>query len=130
MITHKSFKERYMLHQKTLEPKLICVYNDIDCYKANYALKETRLEWSSACLVAVEEEEEVYHISNDEQEDVMVSKSLDGLFCFYGRTNFKTPIKVMNPSTRWSFTLPLASIQLVHLDSNVEFSLPDLEKTM
>ncbi|KAJ4888373.1 hypothetical protein Rs2_28121 [Raphanus sativus] len=95
---------------------------------ANYALKETRLEWSSACLVAVEEEEEVYHISNDEQEDVMVSKSLDGLFCFYGRTNFKTPIKVMNPSTRWSFTLPLASIQLVHLDSNVEFSLPGFGK--
>ncbi|CAF1920013.1 unnamed protein product [Brassica oleracea] len=43
-----------------------------------------RLPWSSACLVEVEEEED-YHISNDEQEDVIVSKSLDGLFCFYGR---------------------------------------------
>ncbi|KAF3539206.1 hypothetical protein F2Q69_00024397, partial [Brassica cretica] len=91
--------------------------------KANYALKEMSLEWSSACLVEVEEEED-YHISNDEQEDAIVSKSLDGLFCFYGRANFKNPIKVMNPSTRWSLTLPLARIQLVHSDNKVEFSQP------
>ncbi|CAF2143248.1 putative F-box protein At2g02030 [Brassica rapa] len=123
MITLNSFRERYMLHQKTLEPKFLCVYDDIDWYKASYALKEMRLEWSSACLVEVEEEED-YHISNDEQEDVIVSKSLDGLFCFYGRANFKNPIKVMNPSTRWSLTLPLARIQLVHSDNKVEFSQP------
>ncbi|CAN6857112.1 unnamed protein product [Brassica oleracea] len=80
------------------------------------ALEEIMLRLP-ACLVEVEEEED-YHISNDEQEDVIVSKSLDGLlFCFYGRANFKNPIKVMNPSTRWSLTLPLARIQLVHSDN-------------
>lgn len=58
---------------------------------------------------------------------MLVSKSVDGLFCFYA-FDLKIPIKVMNPATKWSLTIPLARIQLVHSDNKVEFSLPGFEK--
>ncbi|CAN7044401.1 unnamed protein product [Brassica rapa subsp. trilocularis] len=48
-------------------------------------------------------------------------------FCLYA-FDLKIPIKVMNPATRWSLTLPLARIQLVHSDNKVEFSLPGFGK--
>ncbi|XP_024006884.1 F-box/LRR-repeat/kelch-repeat protein At1g09650-like [Eutrema salsugineum] len=76
-----------------------------------------RLEWSSAWLV---KEEEEYHIyDKPEDETVMVCTSLDGLVCFHGGTELKEPIRVINPATRWSQTLPLAKIQLEHLHIKV-----------
>ncbi|CAF1919928.1 unnamed protein product [Brassica oleracea var. botrytis] len=58
---------------------------------------------------------------------MLVSKSVDGLFCFYA-FDLKIPIKVMNRATKWSLTIPLARIQLVHSDNKVEFSLPGFGK--
>ncbi|ESQ32950.1 hypothetical protein EUTSA_v10005704mg, partial [Eutrema salsugineum] len=84
-----------------------------DWFMSNFALKTMRLEWSSAWLV---KEEEEYHIyDKPEDETVMVCTSLDGLVCFHGGTELKEPIRVINPATRWSQTLPLAKIQLEHL---------------
>ncbi|CDY37179.1 BnaC02g34870D [Brassica napus] len=95
------------------------------CDKAKVALKTMRLEWSSACLVEVEEEEK--YGRRRKVSSMLVSKSVDGLFCFYA-FDLKIPIKVMNRATKWSLTIPLARIQLVHSDNKVEFSLPGFGK--
>ncbi|KAG7563494.1 F-box domain, partial [Arabidopsis suecica] len=127
-IKSKSFEERHMLHQKTKEPKFLCIFVDESwCNKPNFALKTMRLEWSSTCLVG----EEVYHNSYEHKVNLVVfSKSLDGLFLIYGGENLNRPIMVINPANRWSQTLPLARIQLEHcLDNNkTEFSPPGFGK--
>lgn len=130
MITSKTFRERHMLHQKTLEPRFLCCYEDESWYKPNIAIKTMRLDWSSTCLVEVEEEEEEeYHINNElEAKLVILSKSLDGLVCFYGLTDLTKPIKVINPATRWSLTLPLARTQLENLDNKTELHVPGFGK--
>ncbi|XP_020880689.1 putative F-box protein At2g02030 [Arabidopsis lyrata subsp. lyrata] len=126
-IKSKSFRERYMLHQKTKDPKFLCIYEGKNWYEPNFALMTMRLEWSSSCLV----EEEVYHISYEHKANLVVfSTSLDGLFLIYGGKNLNRPIMVINPANRWSQTLPLARIQLEHcLDNNKrEFSPPGFGK--
>ncbi|XP_010497494.1 PREDICTED: LOW QUALITY PROTEIN: probable F-box protein At3g25550, partial [Camelina sativa] len=99
MITSRSLKERY-----------------------SFALKTMSLEWSSTCLV---EEEEEYHISNEHEERILlVSESLDGIFCLCSGTDFIRPIKLINPATRWSWTLPLAKIQIEHSPDNNKVDFP------
>ncbi|CAA7049854.1 unnamed protein product [Microthlaspi erraticum] len=129
IITSKSFRERHMLHQKTLEPRFLCIYEDRSWYKRNVALKTMRLDWSSTCLVESEEEEE-YHTSDNDQDKALLvlSSPLDGLVCFYNHTDLTRPIKVINPATRWSLTLPLAKIQVENLDKSAELPPPGFGK--
>ncbi|EOA26171.1 hypothetical protein CARUB_v10019609mg [Capsella rubella] len=130
IITSSSFKERYLLHQKTLEPKFLCIYEDKSWYMPNFALKTMSLEWSSTCLV---DEEEEYHISNEHEELILlVSRSLDGLFCLCSGADLTRPINVINPATRCSWTLPLSKTQLNNsLDNNkVQFPRPGLGKDL
>ncbi|EOA25363.1 hypothetical protein CARUB_v10018695mg [Capsella rubella] len=126
IITSRSFKEGYLLHQKTLEPKFLCIYEDKSWYTPNFALKTMSLEWSSTCLV---DEEEGYHTKYEES-NLLVSRSLDGLFLLFSSTDFTQPINVINAATRWSWTLPLAKTQIEHsLDNNkVQFPHPEFGK--
>lgn len=123
MITSSSFREKYLLHQKTQEPKVVCIYEDKNWYCHNLATKTMRME----CTCLVEEEEE-YHTRDDNEEKlVVISNSLDGLVCFYGFTDLTRPIKVINPATRWSQTLPLAQIQRSN-KKKLEFPSPGFGK--
>ncbi|KAJ4879170.1 putative F-box protein [Raphanus sativus] len=112
MITSSSFREKYLLHQKTQEPKFVCIYEDEDWNCHNLAAKTMSRMECSTCLA----EEEECHITMDDKEEklVVISDSLDGLVCLYGFTDLTRPIKVINPATRWSHTLPLAQIQRSH----------------
>ncbi|CAH2045508.1 unnamed protein product [Thlaspi arvense] len=72
-----------------------------------------------------------FALVQEQEHDVgVVSKSVDGLFCFYASMELTRQIKVTNPATRWSYRLPLASIQREHyLDNNdTEFPLPGFGK--
>ncbi|KAL1218461.1 putative F-box protein [Cardamine amara subsp. amara] len=111
-ITSKFFREKYTLHQKTQEPKVICLYDDKSWYKRrNTALTTMKLEWSSStCLV----EEDEYHMNDDNVGvDISIpSASIDGLVCFYPKLDTSAKIRVINPATRWSYKVPLANIQI------------------
>ncbi|KAL1203689.1 putative F-box protein [Cardamine amara subsp. amara] len=116
------FRERHMLHNKTLEPKFLNFYEDRSLDRSNTVLTTMRLEWSSTCLV----EEEDYYTSYERGErNVLVSESVDGLFCIYN-CDFTRPIIVINPAMRWSQTLPLAKVQLEHSSDSNKKKLPYL----
>ncbi|KAL9830050.1 hypothetical protein AtNW77_Chr3g0185321 [Arabidopsis thaliana] len=111
-----------MLHQKTKEPKFLCLYEvRRNGSKPSIRYKTMRLEWSLSRLVG---EEEYLTSKKHKERRILFSKSVDGLFCLYSGVDMKQPIMVINPDTRWSKKLPLARIQRKnYLDSNkVEFS--------
>lgn len=128
-IKSSSFKERHMLHQKTLEPKILCFYRDENRCDT---LKTMRLDWSCSSSTCLVEEGPARHIEPIIKKSVRISNSCDGLLCIFYKDILTTPIIVTNPAMGQSQTLLLSMIQQQYLDKKMplpkRFPIPGFGK--
>lgn len=119
-ITSSSFKERHLLHEKTLGPKILFLYEDKNGSDGNnLTLKTMRLDWSSSSSTCLVEEGPVRHIEPQNKKSDKAYSSCDGLLCIFDIDILTTPILVTNPATGQSQFLPLSSIQQQYIDKNM-----------
>ncbi|KAL1192932.1 putative F-box protein [Cardamine amara subsp. amara] len=118
-IKSRSFMERHMLHEKTLEPKILCLYKGENSCDGNNIITLTtlRLDWScsTTCLA---EEVLVPLIGPQSKEKIRGCSSWDGFLCIFDIEILTTPILVTNPATGQSQILSLSLIQQQYLDSS------------
>ncbi|VVB04888.1 unnamed protein product [Arabis nemorensis] len=118
LVSSRDFGERYMSHQKTKDPKLFFICDDLVNRSRNTLFIQTMTTTLKETMTASLEHRESLEFE-EFRGFLQISESCDGLVCIYGMT---IPLELMNPASGMSISLPLARIQRLHID----YPNPDL----